>query len=88
MKSRASLGISFISLKEGNFMKKYIFILALLLLVGPVNAQRVVKYITFYPVPYGSHERLNVEEEFMVNMGNDMTSEVGGADYIAGVSDF
>ena len=35
-------------------MKKYIFILALLLLVGPVNAQRVVKYITFYPVPYGS----------------------------------
>lgn len=88
MKSRASLGISFISLKEGNFMKKYIFILALLLLVGPVNAQRVVKYITFYPVPYGSHERLNVEEEFMVNMGNDMTSEVGGEVYIDGVSDF
>lgn len=69
-------------------MKKYIFILALLLLVGPVNAQRVVKYITFYPVPYGSHERLNVEEEFMVNMGNDMTSEVGGEVYIDGVSDF
>ena len=69
-------------------MRKYIFILAVLLFAAQANAQRMVKYITFYPVPYGSHESLSVEAEFMVNMGNEMTSEVGGEVYIGGDSDF
>ena len=69
-------------------MRKYIFILAVLLFAAQANAQRMVKYITFYPVPYGSHESLSVEAEFMVNMGNEMTSEVGGGVYIGRDSDF
>ena len=69
-------------------MRKNILILALLLLVGPASAQRAIKYITFYPVPYGSHANLNVEEEFMVNMGNEMTSSVGGEFYVDKNSEF
>ena len=36
-------------------MKKYIILLLLCLCVLPVNAQRVIKYVSFYPVPYASH---------------------------------
>ena len=37
-------------------MKKYILFFILCLFVLPLNAQRVIKYVSFYPVPYGSHD--------------------------------
>ena len=43
-------------------MKKYLFPLLFLLVLMPLNAQKVVKYITFYPIPYGSHETITVEK--------------------------
>ncbi len=52
-------------------MKKTAVVLLFLFALLPLNAQRMIKYITFYPVPYGSHASLTVANEFMINMGTD-----------------
>lgn len=52
-------------------MKKTAVVLLFLFALLPLNAQRMIKYITFYPVPYGSHASLTVAHEFMINMGTD-----------------
>ena len=52
-------------------MKKTAVVLLFLFVLLPLNAQRMIKYITFYPVPYGSHASLTVANEFMINMGTD-----------------
>ena len=41
-------------------MKKNFLFLVFSLFFLPLNAQRIVKYISFYPIPYGSHETLKV----------------------------
>lgn len=37
-------------------MKKYIIFFFLCLFVLPLHAQRIIKYVSFYPVPYASHD--------------------------------
>ncbi len=54
-------------------MKKTAVVLLFLFALLPLNAQKMIKYITFYPVPYGSHASLTVAEELMINMGTDNT---------------
>lgn len=56
-------------------MKKTAVVLLFLFVLLPLNAQRMIKYITFYPVPYGSHANLTVAQEFMINMGTDTESQ-------------
>lgn len=56
-------------------MKKTAVVLLFLFALLPLNAQRMIKYITFYPVPYGSHANLTVAQEFMINMGTDTESQ-------------
>lgn len=43
-------------------MKKYLILILFLSFILPLNAQKVVRYITFYPIPYGSHENLTVSK--------------------------
>lgn len=56
-------------------MKKTAVVLLFLFALLPLNAQRMIKYITFYPVPYGSHANLTVAQEFMINMGTDTEAQ-------------
>lgn len=60
-------------------MKKTAVVLLFLFALLPLNAQRMIKYITFYPVPYGSHASLTVTKtepgtgQLMINMRTDNT---------------
>lgn len=56
-------------------MKNTAVVLLFLLALLPLNAQKTIKYITFYPVPYGNHANLTVEKELMINMGTDTESQ-------------
>lgn len=69
-------------------MKKVFLIFAVLFLAGPLCAQRIIRYITFYPVPYGSHSSLNVEDMLMMNMSNEAFSKVTGDFSVEGKSEF
>ena len=68
-------------------MKKYLFSLLSLLVLMPLNAQKVVKYITFYPIPYGSHQTLTVEKvgsnektgKMFINASDDSTTSIIGS---------
>lgn len=42
-------------------MKKLFILLLPLLFCTPLNAQRLIKYTTFFPTPYGSHENIVVD---------------------------
>ncbi len=56
------------------FLVSFLFVL----FFAPLNAQHMVKYVTFYPVPYGSHQNLNVTDTAVIS-GRD-----GGESVIAG----
>lgn len=59
-------------------MKKYLFILLCLFSLVPLNAQKVIKYVTFYPIPYGSHEELDVAEKAYINARDNSQTEIVG----------
>lgn len=59
-------------------MYKFLVSFLFILFIVPLNAQRMIKYITFYPVPYGSHQKLNVTNTAIIS-GRD-----GGESVIAG----
>lgn len=74
-------------------MKKTAFFCLFLFALLPLNAQKMIRYITFYPVPYGQHANLTVSDKLMINMGTDNTefhnykTEVAGAFSIENGSD-
>lgn len=59
-------------------MRKFAFFVLLCALFAPLNAQRMVKYITFYPIPYGSHDRLDVKNTAIISGRDGGKSEVAG----------
>lgn len=59
-------------------MRKFAFLILFLAAFAPLNAQRMVKYITFYPIPYGSHDTLNVRNSAVISGRDGGKTEIAG----------
>lgn len=59
-------------------MRKFAFFVLLCALFAPLNAQKMLKYITFYPIPYGNHDRLNVTNTAIISGRDGGESEIAG----------
>lgn len=59
-------------------MKKYLLFFLFSLIVLPLNAQRIVKYVSFYPIPYGSHQTIKVlPDDRFANSGKAVINSGG-----------
>lgn len=59
-------------------MYRLLVLFLFVLFFVPLNAQRMVKYVTFYPVPYGSHQRLNVTDNAIISGRDQGESVIAG----------
>ena len=69
-------------------MRKIILSFLFVLFFIPLNAQRVIRYITFYPVPYGSHQNLNVSDTTILNASNGGKTIVSGGLSVSSAPNF
>lgn len=69
-------------------MRRLFLFLFLMVLCLPLKAQSMVRYVTFYPVPYGSHENVKVSGKAILNARDGAHTTVMSAVKIPGIPTF